>query len=503
MTKSKRSEGSGISRRRALTQLGLGLSALTVGCASPTTGSEAPIPVDDEPPDLGGEPLDLREPPDLAEVLPGTPKELLAGIDAVVVLMMENRSFDHYLGMLSQDGRYPGRKRPDGLSGSESNPDGKGNLIKVSKLLNYEPKDPPHGWDSCHTQFGGGKNDGFVKEHIARHGDKYGPEVMGYHDRSQLPYYYALADHFTVCDRWFASVMGPTWPNRFYLHAGSSGGKKDNSPFAIGGPTTLWEKLKQRSLLGKNYIVGPAAWYWGGYPGKLLSLNPTAKIDEFFKDCKNGTLPPFSIIDPDYLTNDDHPSHNIQLGQALIATLVTAVMQSPQWSRTLFVITYDEHGGFYDHVAPPKLPDDNPDFAQVGFRVPTLLIGPTVRQGFVDSTVYDHTSVGATLRTRFGIEATSKRMLAAADLSAAIDPRLAKHPAPPPADLPRLSIRASELSAQLGFDSQPELTAALANLPQHLKQQLAGPFADSRSHMERTLSWLKVGAALGAVEIRE
>jgi phospholipase C len=494
----KKHDHSGISRRRALRNLGLSLSALTVGCVG--GGSDVGPQLTDEDPDLGGDPPDLGSPADLSEVLPSTPKDLLAGIDAVVVLMMENRSFDHYLGTLSQDARYPGARRPSGLTGKESNPDGNGKLISVAKLLNYEPKDPPHGWDACHSQFGGGKNDGFVKEYIARHGDKYGPDVMGFYDRSQLPYYYALADHFTVCDHWFASVMGPTWPNRFYLHAGSSGGKKDNTPFATGGPTTLWERLKQRGLVGKNYIAGPAAWYWGAYPGKLLSVNPTAKLDDFFKDCKAGTLPPFSIIDPDFLTNDDHPSHNVQLGQALIATLISAVMQSPQWSRTLFVLTYDEHGGFYDHVAPPKLPDDNAEFTQVGFRVPTLLIGPTVRQGFVDSTVYDHTSVGATLRTRFGIDTPTKRMAAAADLSAAMDPKLVKHPAPPPADLPRLSIRPSDLSWGLGADSQPELTAALREMSPSLTRslrELVGP----ANHLERTLSWLRHGEQLGAVEI--
>ena len=483
----------GISRRSALRQLGVSLSALTVGCVS--GGGELLADLDEPMPDLGMPSPDLALPPDLSEPLPSSPSELLAGIDAVVVLMMENRSFDHYLGTLTSDARYPGTRRPDGLTGRESNPDASGKLIQVSKLLTYEPKDPPHGWDSCHKQFGGGKNDGFVKEYIAHHGDKYGPDVMGFHDRSQLPYYYALADHFTVCDRWFASVMGPTWPNRFYLHAGSSGGKKDNSGFAIGGPTTLWERLKQRGLTGKNYYAGPVPWYWAGYPGKLLSVNPTVKIDEFFKDCKNGTLPSLSIIDPDFLTNDDHPSHNIQLGQALIATLVSAVMQSPQWSKTLFVITYDEHGGFYDHVAPPKLADDLADFTQAGFRVPTLLIGPTVRQGFVDSTVYDHASVGATLRTRFGIENTSKRMTAAADLSAAIDPKLGKHPAPPPADLPRLSIRTSELADRIGFDSQPELTASLAHLPRGLVP------IDPRSDLDRTMAWLRHGERLGALEI--
>ena len=479
----------GISRRKALTQLGVSLSALTVGCAGGAAIPEQPRADPDA--DLG---LDLGD-TDLSK--PG-PAELLAGIDAVVVLMMENRSFDHYLGQLASDSRYPGGRRPDGLTGAETNPDDKGNLVLVAKLLNYEPKDPPHGWQSCHRQFNDGKNDGFVREYIASHGEKVKNDVMGFHDRSQIPYHYALADRFVVCDRWFASVMGPTWPNRFYLAAGTSGGKKDNSGFAVGGPTTLWDRLHDKKLSGKNYYAGLVAWYFGAFPGRLLSRNPTARMSEFFDDCKKGTLPALSIIDPDYLTSDDHPSHNIQLGQAFIATVLSALFQSPQWSRTLCIITYDEHGGFFDHVAPPKLPDELAEFSQVGFRVPTLIMGPTVRKGFVDSTVYDHTSVGATVATRFGLQNLPARMAAAHDVSAAIDPALVGKPSPPPSDLPRLPLRLSEIAARLGADSQPELTQAFAALPKPLRAALAG---GSENHLERTLSWLRVGEALGALTL--
>lgn len=477
----------GMSRRKALRNLGVSLSALTVGCASKDAGF---LPTDDpteEPPTPT--PPDLSVPEDFSEALPQTPQGLLAGIDAVVVLMMENRSFDHYFGSLNGDTRYPGARRPDGLTGKETNPDKNGRPVGVSKLENYEPKDPPHGFESSHAQWNGGKNDGFVREYIDRHGEKIAKEVMGYHDRSQLPYLYALADRYTVCDRFFASVMGPTWPNRYYLHAGTSGGKKDNTPYVVGGPTTLWERLLDKKLTGKNYFAGPVAWYWGAYPGKLLTLNPTQRLDAFFTDCKNGTLPSLSIIDPDFLTSDDHPSHNIQLGQVFLATVLTALFQSPQWSRCLFVLTYDEHGGFFDHVSPPRLKDEHTEFQQVGFRVPSLLIGPTVRRGFVDSTQYDHTSVGATLRTRFGLDDLSLRMAAAHDFSAAIDPYLAKHPAPPPTDLPRLSVNLTELASWIGADSQPELTAAVNNLPPHIRRGL--PLSEKQTPKERVLSWLQ------------
>jgi phospholipase C len=375
-----------ITRREALAHLGIGVTALTVGCGD--NGSQSgevppdlapPLPDASDPagpPDLGG-----TTAPDLAEPVL-TPAQLLGGIDAIVVLMMENRSFDHYLGSLVSDPKYPGKRRPDGLNGRESNPDPSGNPVTVFRMDNFTPEDPPHGWDACHRQWNGGKNDGFVKAHAGRSQS----EVMGFHDRAQIPLYYALADRFTVCDRWFCSVMGPTWPNRFYLHAGTSGGKKDNSSYLIGGPTTLFERMKEKGRSAKNYFVGPVAWYMGAYPSKLFALNPCVKIDEFFSDCRNGTLPAFSIIDPDFLTNDDHPSHNIQLGQALIASVVAAIAQSPQWARTLLCITYDEHGGFHDHVPPPTAPDELADFQQLGFRVPTLLIGGTVRSAHVEST---------------------------------------------------------------------------------------------------------------------
>ncbi|MFO0578162.1 MAG: alkaline phosphatase family protein [Polyangia bacterium] len=483
-----------ITRREALQHLGLGVTALAVGCgdSGPQAGDSpydlAPPSTDAaDPPDLG-----TTAPPDLAEPVL-TPAQLLGGIDAIVVLMMENRSFDHYLGSLASDAKYPGKRRPDGLNGRESNPDPSGNPVTVFRLDDFTPEDPPHGWDACHRQWNSGKNDGFVKAHAGKSQD----EVMGFHDRTQLPFYYALADRFTVCDRWFCSVMGPTWPNRFYLHAGTSGGKKDNSSYLLGGPTTIWERMKDKGRSAKNYFVGPVAWYMGAYPSKLLALNPCAKIDDFFSDCRNGTLPAFSIIDPDFLTNDDHPSHNIQLGQALIASIVQAIAKSPQWARTLLCITYDEHGGFHDHVPPPTAQDELADFQQLGFRVPTLLIGGTVRSAHVESTRFDHTSVGATLMTRHGIASLSKRMTAARDLSPCIDPLRIKNPAPPPTDLPKVPVRLREALRFSGKNSQPGLDHALrqGRVPMHL--------VDRRSDTERTLSWLQAGQALGAIDLSD
>lgn len=480
-----------ITRRTALQQLGVGVAALTVGCVA--GADDAPPPA---PPPAANPDLSMPPPPDMAtprDLGPLSPAQLLAGIDAVVVLMMENRSFDHFLGALKRDSAYPGRARVDGLTGSESNPDPAGMAVPLHRLETFTPADPPHSWDASHKQWNEGKNDGFVLAHAGA--DQ--ADVMGYHDRGQIPFLYALADRYTICDRWFASVLGPTWPNRYYLHSCTSMGKRDNTPFLIGGPATVWERMKAKGLAARNYTPGLVPFYAGGYVGKLLQLNPAARFDQFLSDAKAGTLPAFSMIDPDFLTNDDHPSHNIQLGQAFMATIIAALAQSPQWSRTLLMITYDEHGGFFDHVAPPHAADDQAGFYQMGFRVPGLVIGPTVRTGHVESTQYDHTSVAATLRTRFGIASLSPRMDAAADVSACIDPMRIGNPAPPPTDLPKVPVRLRDALRFSGVHSQPGIVALIQ------KGVIPRSMVDPRSDAERTLSWLRAGEQLGALRLED
>jgi phospholipase C len=361
--------------------------------------------------------------------------------------------------------------------------------VTVFKLMTFTPPDPPHDWDPCHAQWDQGKNDGFVKAHA-------GPserDVMGYHDRSQIKFTYWLADNFTVCDRWFASVMGPTWPNRFYLHAATSGGQKANNPFVVGGPRTIWEELKAKGLTGKNYTAGSVAWFTGGFVGKVLSgVNPVVTMDQFFNDAAAGKLPNFAIIDPDFQANDDHPSHDIQLGQAFMASVYNALAKSPQWSRLLFVITYDEHGGFFDHVPPPTCADERAEFQQLGFRVPSIVIGPTVRRGYVHSVGLEHASVAATLATRFGIGMLTDRMRGANDLSGVIDPRLVDNPqAPPPP--PPVPLPARLLLDDAAPNSQPELEAMIE------RGLIPARFVDQRTRTERLRSWLQHAERLGVL----
>lgn len=409
-----------------------------------------------------------------------TPSQLLAGIDTIVVLCMENRSFDHYLGSLSLlEGLTV-----NGLTGNESNPNSAGTQVPIFNLLDFTPADPPHGWDAAHAQFNSGANDGFVTEHAGSSEN----DVMGYHVRSQIPITYALADAAAICDQYYASVMGPTWPNRFFLHGASSNGNKSNTP-AIGF-NSVWPLLDDAGVSNKNYFHD-LPWCAGGF----LKLSGTAGISQFFTDAAAGTLPQFCIIDPQFIgagANDDHPDHDIQLGQVLIGSVYQALAQSPQWNKCLLIVTYDEHGGFYDHVAPPTTDDERPEFQQMGFRVPTLALGPFVRKGCVVSTKLEHSSIPKTLATRFGIPSLNQRMDAASDLSSVIQPGFLADPQPPIA-LPQLTVNRGALLARKFAIHHPELwqAAESGRIPRHLDRRSKGI-----GETEHVLRWAqKLGVA--------
>jgi phospholipase C len=304
-----------------------------------------------------------------------------------------------------------------------------------------------------------GSNDGFVLEHFASHGDAIKHEVMGYHVREDLPIYYALADAYTVCDRWFCGLLGPTWPNRYYLHCATSNGRIDNTP-ASPLPVSIQDACGDAGITHHNYYDGIAAWRWGAFP--IAGFSGTSPIGEFFDKLQNGGLEQVVIIDPDFLANDDHPSHDIQLGQAFIASVYEALAQSDYWATSLLVITYDEHGGFFDHVAPPTTEDANgPEFAQMGFRVPAIVVGPHVRKGAIVNDVFEHSSFAKTVALRFGFAQLNERAEAAADLSPCIDPAFIDDPQDPVA-LPPLDLDDDRILAQAGqTTSQPELFDAL------------------------------------------
>jgi len=381
------------------------------------------------------------------------------GITTYVFLMMENRTYDNVFGGRSLEG-LPG----DGLRAGLTNPDADGNPVAPyvpSALEMCTDGDPPHGWDSSHAQWNNGAMDGFVRAHQSGHPGAKDP--MQYLTREQQPVSWALADAYTTCDRWFASVMGPTLPNRAYWLAGTSLGHRANDgvldAVAGGSPVpTIFNRLDDVGVDWTNYFgnLSIVSILGDGGPYDLRLDERRNRIrrygdaqygaGQFFSDAAAGKLPPVVYIDPAFYENDDHPPIHPIMGQELIASVYTALATSPQWKNCLLVITYDEHGGFYDHVPPPTVTDDTLEtygvdgFQQLGFRVPTMVIGPYVKQGYVSSVQYDHTSALKHLQNTFGFEPLTTRMAMANDLSDCIDmDRLARGEWAEPAPIPMVT----------------------------------------------------------------
>jgi phospholipase C len=353
-----------------------------------------------------------------------------------VFLMMENRSYDHMLGARALAGLGG-----DGLTATMSNPDGGGAVIAPweATVATMCVPDPPHGWDSSHRQWNAGANDGFVIEHQAGTPGDLGP--MQYLTRTHLPVTWALADRYAICDRWFASVMGATWPNRMHWLTGTSLGMKSND-LPDGGWTAplIFDLLEAAGVDWKLYI---ADLPWSALLGFSPPPGRVRNIEELYADAAAGTLPAVAYVDPPFSYADDHPPNHPIFGQQYLASVYNALASSPQWEQSLLVVTYDEHGGFFDHVSPPTTVDDRAaeGFDQLGFRVPTLVVGPYVKSGHVSSVVRDHTSALRHLQLRHGLPDLGMRTAAANDLSELIDEeRLARGEATAPMVLPAVDV---------------------------------------------------------------
>jgi len=354
----------------------------------------------------------------------------LERIEHVVVLMMENRSFDHMLGFLSL---HEGRHEIDGLRGDESN-EYAGTTYPVHHLDRTQypkPLDPCHG-AACVAQQISGEMGGFVANFVEtnRPDPAHAGLVMGYYDAGDLPVYAHLADEFAVCDRWFSSLPGSTWPNRLYSLTGRCDGSADNHP----GPPiydlpTFARQLDAHGVSWRWYSHDPAtlrladghyrlthhdhfAFFDRRKVSILTDIVEGALLEEgscFLDDAREGKLPSVSWIDPNFVdlsffetsSNDDHPPSDVHAGQQLVLQVYRALAESPLWDRTLLVITYDEHGGFHDHVVPPEAADDDPRFRRYGVRVPALVVSPWVEPRAVSHELFDHTSLIKTILARF------------------------------------------------------------------------------------------------------
>lgn len=340
-----------------------------------------------------------------------------APVDRVVVLMMENRSFDHFLGWLATDDAFieNGKRLYGGhfyVEGDQSqsfrDPDGRKTATYYLPDKDEEENayrgcghpDPGHGWQSGRAQ----RDGGFLAE-----GSDNDEFALGFYRDGDMPLYATMARRFTSFDRYHCSVLGPTFPNREYLHAGQSGGHKSNDiPFDTLGFQwpAIWDRLAEAGVPAAYYFVDlPTIALWGP------RMIPYARhIEAYFADCAAGTLPNVTFVDPGFTTGlrtDDHPYADMRAGQRYVFNLIQAFTRSPLWERGAFFITYDEWGGFFDHVRPPVLPDDRSstndleNFGQAGFRVPTLMASPFARPGYVDHRLYDHTSILRFIEWRF------------------------------------------------------------------------------------------------------
>jgi len=333
----------------------------------------------------------------------------LAKIDHVVVLMMENRSFDHLLGYLSLEAGKP----VDGLTPGMSN-QYNGRTYPIHRLTNTAFE---RGQDPCHTaeciaEQLQNHNGGFVANFARTFPFDPNPGlVMGYYNAAAVPVYDHLANSFCACDRWFSSVDGATWPNRLYSVTGRAANSKNNRPVPLYNIPSFVRHLDRLRVSWNWYAHDISTlrlidgWYSVGHFPRFRYFEHPLQ-NNFLCDAAMGRLPAVSWIDPNFNDigfsgNDDHPPADIADGQALALKLVHAVTHSPQWSKTLLVIVYDEHGGLYDHVEPPAAPDDKPAFRRYGVRVPALVVSPWVERGSVSSMVFDHTTLIKTILLRF------------------------------------------------------------------------------------------------------
>ena len=362
----------------------------------------------------------------------------LEKVDHIVVLMLENRSFDHMLGYLSLEG---GRGDVDGLRAEFANEhDGRSYPVHHLDSTVIED-DPDHSASAVDLQLGGGKMDGFVQSYAETLSANDLPDadpsrVIGYYNAADVPVYDHLASEFAICDRWFSSVPGATWPNRLYAICGRAAGSRDDRPLHL-------PPMYNQPSFVRHLDANDISWHWYSFEAgtlrfadghyKLghhhnfaffsgtnlnwrtsLELRMDATAPSFLEDAANGSLPSVSWIDPNFSNfnpigfqpNDDHPPADIKDGQELVLAVYHALATSPQWEKTLLIIFYDEHGGFFDHVAPPAAPDDDPDaFGRYGVRIPALVVSPWVEPASVSKTLFDHTSIMKTILLRFCPEA--------------------------------------------------------------------------------------------------
>jgi phospholipase C len=353
----------------------------------------------------------------------GMPSASTMPIDHFVVLMMENRSFDHYFG-------WYGDKADAVQSRTYADPQAGGAAVSTqhasamgtsSQWQGCGHPDPDHSWEGGRAQLGSARTDPLAEPDgfLAGSNDEF---ALSYYDEGEVPFIHAAGKAFTVYDRFFCSLMGPTWPNRYYKWSAQSGGLRDNTPpVATGG--NQWDTIFDRALgagLSARYYNSdlPFSAVWG--PRGVPWTRPVA---DYYADCAAGTLPNVTFVDPpfrdggggDGLSADEHPLGDVRLGQAFMSDVVNAFVESPCWERGALFVVYDEWGGFFDHVRPPSVPDVrasgdiDQDFGLMGFRIPAMCVSPYAFRGDVSHLQCGFESILKLITYRFGLSDLTTR----------------------------------------------------------------------------------------------
>lgn len=314
-------------------------------------------------------------------------------INHVLVACQENRTFDEYFGYYPKAGSF-------GIPAGYSQPDGTGGKVYPYHFQSSSTPDVSHSWQSIHSEWDAGKMDGvYITD---------GSNAMGYYNGSDLSYYYSLAKSFTLCGNYFCYQLGPTTPNRLALWSGTCGGNTTNN---VNGGQLNWptiaDLLDAHHISWKCYNLGLGT---GSQPTAAEGYNALAYFQQweldprlyyqeadYYSDLNAGTLPQVSFLITESLISE-HPPADIQMGQQKMQQVITALMHASAWKSSALFFTYDEGGGYFDHVAPPQV-----DAYGMGFRVPMLVISPWAKQGYVSGHLYEHSSVLKFIERRFGL----------------------------------------------------------------------------------------------------
>jgi phospholipase C len=401
-------------RRRLLA--GIAASTASAGVLAACGGSSA----DDN--DDGGSLIGGDGSPAPLPQMKGLPAPEDSGIDHIVVVMMENRSFDHYFGWLAgANGQQAGLNFKDKSGATVAS-----FPLATSDGYGYQScgqEDPNHSYDGGRLHYNDGRMDGFLQT-VSADGDHF---PVGYFGADDLPFFKGVAEQWTVCDRYFSGILSSTYPNRIYMHTGQTD-RNSNSTTASTLPA-IWDRLAAKGLTGTYYFNDlPLTALFGT---RFLTISQPYAA--FLAAAALGTLPSVSYVDPSFggeltgTSNDDHPLADVRNGQAFLNQIYNALRNGPNWEKTLLIINYDEWGGFYDHVPPPLAPVSTPENSVVGndgrlgFRVPCVLAGPRVRKGHIDSDQYDPNSILNLISWRFGLDGLGVRSQTSKNLAYALD----------------------------------------------------------------------------------